>query len=120
MNKFHRKLLLIILGLLLLIGLLIIVNVKNSQEVKDENSQKANILYQKGIDFGAIDPAEVSKKDWEEQEKMYRENYDTAIREGILKDISYEKWLEDNNYGQFPKVDPEIFDEFIIPPASER
>ncbi|MCJ8343600.1 MAG: hypothetical protein MJH09_12285, partial [Cetobacterium sp.] len=65
------------------------------------------------------DPSEVSIENWQEQEKNYRENYDTAIKEGILKDISYDKWLEVNNYGQFPKMDPEIFDEIVIPPDSQ-
>ncbi|WP_158012256.1 hypothetical protein [Paraclostridium sordellii] len=78
---------------------------------------KKQMLY---IKFGAIDPSEVSKEDWQKQEKDYRENYDTAIKEGILQDITYEQWLEANNYGQFPKVDPEIFDEFIIPPQSQE
>ncbi|CEK36584.1 hypothetical protein UMC2PCS14_00081 (plasmid) [[Clostridium] sordellii] len=91
-------------------------NVENSQEINIDNSQKTNALYQKGIAFGAIDPSEVSLENWQEQEKNYRENYDTAIKEGILKDISYDKWLERNNYGQFPKMDPEIFDEIVIPP----
>ncbi|CEO05613.1 Uncharacterised protein [[Clostridium] sordellii] len=136
MNKSHKKILGAILSLLLLITLLIIINaknpkqvninnsqktdVKNSQEITDENLQKTNALYKKGIEFGAIDPSEVSKEDWQKQEKDYRENYDTAIKEGILQDITYEQWLEANNYGQFPKVDPEIFDEFIIPPQSQE
>lgn len=95
-------------------------NIEDSQEVNTDSSQNSNALYQKGIEFGAIDPSEVSLENWQEQEKNYRENYDTAIKEGILKDISYDKWLESNNYGQFPKMDPEIFDEMVIPPASRR
>lgn len=136
MNKSHKKILGVVLSLLVLMALLIIINaknpkqvninnsqktdVKNSQEITDENLQKTNALYRKGIEFGAIDPSEVSKEDWQKQEKDYRENYDTAIKEGILQDITYEQWLEANNYGQFPKVDPEIFDEFIIPPQSQK
>ncbi|MDU6114734.1 MAG: hypothetical protein E6649_09955 [Paeniclostridium sordellii] len=136
MNKSHKKILGVVLSLLLLIALLIIINaknpkqvninnsqktdVKNSQEITDENLQKTNDLYQKGIEFGAIDPSEVSKGDWQKQEKDYRENYDTAIKEGILQDITYEQWLEENNYGQFPKADSEIFDEFIIPPQYQE
>ncbi|MEG2848366.1 MAG: hypothetical protein RR904_06335 [Bacilli bacterium] len=94
-------------------------NIESSQEINIDNSQKTNDLYKKGIEFGAIDPSEVSFKNWQEQEKNYRENYDTAIKEGILKDISYDKWLEINNYGQFPKMDPEVFDEIVIPPDSQ-
>ncbi|MRZ30220.1 hypothetical protein GKD08_15800, partial [Paeniclostridium sordellii] len=128
MNKSHKKILGSVLSLLFLMSLLIIVNAKNpkqvninnsqktdikiSQAITDENLQKTNALYKKGIEFGAIDPSEVSKEDWQKQEKDYRENYDTAIKEGILQDITYEQWLEENNYGQFPKADPEIFDEF--------
>ncbi|CEN78311.1 hypothetical protein [Paraclostridium sordellii] len=136
MNKSHKKILGSVLSLLFLMSLLIIVNAKNpkqvninnsqktdikiSQAITDENLQKTNALYKKGIEFGAIDPSEVSKEDWQKQEKDYRENYDTAIKEGILQDITYEQWLEENNYGQFPKADPEIFDEFIIPPQSQE
>ncbi|CEO20418.1 hypothetical protein [Paraclostridium sordellii] len=136
MNKSHKKILGSVLSLLFLMTLLIIVNAKNpkqvnlnnsqktdikiSQEITDENLQKTNALYKKGIEFGAIDPSEVSKEDWQKQEKDYRENYDTAIKESILQDITYEQWLEENNYGQFPKADPEIFDEFIIPPQSQE
>lgn len=136
MNKSHKKILGSVLSLLFLMSLLIIVNAKNpkqvninnsqktdikiSQAITDENLQKTNALYKKGIEFGAIDPSEVSKEDWQKQEKDYRENYDTAIKEGILQDITYEQWLEENNYGQFPKADPEIFDEFIIPPKSQE
>ncbi|MDU7967201.1 MAG: hypothetical protein E7J25_10050 [Paeniclostridium sordellii] len=136
MNKSHKKILGSVLSLLFLMSLLIIVNAKNpkqvninnsqktdikiSQAITDENLQKTNALYKKGIEFGAIDPSEVSKEDWQKQEKDYRENYDTAIKESILQDITYEQWLEANNYGQFPKVDPEIFDVFIIPPQSQE
>ena len=136
MHKSHKKILGSVLSLLFLMSLLIIVNAKNpkqvninnsqktdikiSQAITDENLQKTNALYKKGIEFGAIDPSEVSKEDWQKQEKDYRENYDTAIKEGILQDITYEQWLEENNYGQFPKADPEIFDEFIIPPQSQE
>lgn len=120
MDKFQKKFLGMTLSLLLLIISPIIVNAENSQEVNTENSQKTNVLYQKGIESGAIDSSEVSEISWENQEKDYRENYDTAIKEGILEDISYEKWLESNNYGQFPKMDPEVFDTIAIPPASTR
>jgi hypothetical protein len=120
LDKFQKKFLGMTLSLLLLIVSPIIVNAENSQEVNTENSQKTNVLYQKGIESGAIDPSEVSEISWENQEKDYRENYDTAIKEGILEDISYEKWLESNNYGQFPKMDPEVFDTIVIPPASSR
>ncbi|MBC8632860.1 hypothetical protein H8697_14370 [[Eubacterium] tenue] len=112
MNKFQKMFLGMILSSVILIFSPNIVNA--------ENIQDPNTLYQKGIEFGAIDPSEVSQEKWQEQEKSYRENYDTAIKEGILKDISYDKWLEANNYGQFPKMDPEIFDEMVIPPASRR
>lgn len=88
--------------------------------VNAENVQDSNVLYQKWIDFWAIDPSEVSKEDWKKQEISYRENYDTAIKEGILKDISYDKWLEANNYEQFSKVNLQIFDEIVIPPDSRK
>lgn len=112
MNKFQKKFLGVILSSLFLVFAPIMVN--------GENAQDSNVLYQKGIEFGAIDPSEVSKEDWKKQEISYRENYDTAIKEGILKDISYDKWLEANNYGQFPKINPEIFDEIVIPPDSRK
>lgn len=127
MNKLQKMVLGMVLSLLLLIPSPIMANAENSQEVNIDSSQEVNIdssqksntLYQKGIEFGAIDPSEVSIENWQEQEKSYRVNYDTAIKEGILKDISYDKWLELNNYGQFPKMDPEVFDEIIIPPDSQ-
>ena len=136
MNKFYKKFLGMVLSLLFLMPSPIMANaensqeinidslqksnVENSQEVNTDSSQKSNALYQKGIEFGAIDPSEVSKENWQEQESSYRENYETAIKQGILKDITYEKWLEENNYGQFPKMDPEIFETIKIPKASRR
>ncbi|MEG1150439.1 MAG: hypothetical protein RSE17_04055 [Bacilli bacterium] len=131
MNKFHKKILGMVLSLLFLMPLPIMANeensqevnidslqksnVENSQEIKStdietsevgkENVQDPNVLYQKGVESGAIDTSEVSQENWQEQEKDLRENYNIAIEQGILKDISYDKWLELNNYGQFPKMD---------------
>lgn len=110
MNKFQK----IFFGMILCSIILIF----SPSIAKAENTEDPNVLYQKGIEFGAIDPYETSKTSWEEQEKAYRGNYDNAIKEGILKDMSYEKWLELNNYGQFPKADPERFDTIVIPPDS--
>lgn len=112
MNKFQK----IFVGIILSSVVLIFSPIG----VKAENIQDPNVLYQKGIEFGAINQSEVSLENWQEQEKSYRENYDNAIKEGIFKDITYDKWLEMNNYGQCPKLDPEVFDEIIIPPKSRR
>ena len=95
-------------------------NVENSQEINIDNSQKPNALYKKGIAFGAIDPSEVSEANWEKQEKDYKENYRISVERGIITGLSYEQWLEANNYGQFPKLNSELFDEIVIPPSSGR
>lgn len=71
MNKFQK----IFFGMILSSVILIF----SPNIIKAENIQDPNILYQKGIEFGAIDPSETSKTSWEEQEKAYRENYDNAI-----------------------------------------
>ncbi len=92
----------------------------DSSNVNQENVQDPNVLYQKGVESGSIDSSEVSQENWQDQEKDLRENYNTAIAQGILKDISYNKWLELNNYGQFPKMNSELFDEIVIKPSSRR
>lgn len=112
MNKFQK----IFLGMILSSVILIF----SPNIVKAENIQDSSILYQKGVSAGYINPSEVSEASWEKQEKDYNENYRIAIEKGILSDISYEQWLEENCYGQFPKLDSELFDEIIIPPSSGR
>ncbi|EPZ57325.1 hypothetical protein H477_2403 [[Clostridium] sordellii ATCC 9714] len=86
MNKSHKKILGVVLSLLLLIALLIIINaknpkqvninnsqktdIKNSQEITDENLKETNDLYQKGIEFGAIDPSKLVRKIGKNKKKI--------------------------------------------------
>lgn len=78
-----------------LLGLLLVVGVKAyASETTD-----ASTIYDNAVKENIIDPTLYSKSDWLDDEKKYmRPNYD-FFKSNILDSVSYNEWLEMNNYG---------------------
>lgn len=79
-----------------------IVTVRADETNKQVSSYE--VLYQKAIKSGSLDPLKKSYNVWvSENENEFRPFFNSGKKSGELDDtITYEYWLELNNYGQEP------------------
>lgn len=88
-RKIKRSIFSVLLGLLLVFG------------VKAYASETTDVstIYDDAVKENIIDPALYPKSNWLDDEKKYmRPNYD-FFKSNILDSVSYNEWLEMNNYG---------------------